>query len=76
MVIESLTHWYQYRDPLIGILDYIVEVRPPEYDRSLFLYSVGQKKCLEDATAEDIIAIAHDDDLQLIKDVVSPSQNA
>ena len=35
---ESLTPWYeqnQYRDPLVGILDYIIEVCPPEYDRSL-----------------------------------------
>ena len=21
--------WFQYRDPLVGILDYIAEVRPP-----------------------------------------------
>jgi len=40
-----------YRDPLIGVLDYIVE------------------KCLEDTIAEDTIAIAHDDDLKLIKGV-------
>ena len=31
-----------------------------------------QKKSLEDAISEDTIAIAHDDDLQLIKDVVRP----
>ena len=31
---ESLTPWYQYRDPLVGILDYIIQVSPPEYDRS------------------------------------------
>ena len=21
--------WFQYRDPLVGVLDYIAEVRPP-----------------------------------------------
>jgi hypothetical protein len=32
---ESLTPWYQdYRDPLVGILDYIIQVCLPEYDRS------------------------------------------
>ncbi|KAF8474351.1 hypothetical protein DFH94DRAFT_695423 [Russula ochroleuca] len=51
---------YPSRDPLSGVLDYIVE------------------KCLEDANDEDIIAIAHDDDLQRIEseDPVRPSQNA
>jgi hypothetical protein len=35
----------------------------------------GPKKCREDVSAaEDIIAIAHDDDLQLIEGVVCPSQ--
>ena len=34
-----------------------------------------QKKCLEDAIAEDTIGIAHDDDLQLIEDVVCYSQS-
>jgi hypothetical protein len=34
--------------------------------------SGSQKKCLEDTVSEDTIAIAHDDDLQLIKDVVRP----
>jgi hypothetical protein len=72
---ERLTPWYQYRDPLVGILDYIVEVRPPEYDRLLSSYLVGQKKCIEDVKTEDTIAIVHDDDLQLIEDMVSPSQN-
>lgn len=35
MVKESLMPWYQYRDPLIGVLDYIVEVRLLEHARSL-----------------------------------------
>ena len=34
------------------------------------------KKCFNDAKAEGTIAIAHDDDLRLIKDVVSPARNA
>jgi hypothetical protein len=34
------------------------------------------KRCSNDAQAEDTIAIAHDDDLRLIKDVVSPGRNA
>jgi hypothetical protein len=25
--------WFQNRDPLVGVLDYIVEVRPPGHDR-------------------------------------------
>ena len=24
--------WFQNRDPLVGVLDYIAEVRPPGYD--------------------------------------------
>ena len=36
IVKGSLKPWYQHRDPLIGILDYIVEVRPPSYERSLY----------------------------------------
>ena len=31
MVEINLTIWYQYRDPLVGVLDYIVEVRPAGY---------------------------------------------
>ena len=75
---ESLTDSdaLQYRDPLIGVLDYIVEVRPPEYDRSRIMYSAShKKKCIEDGVDEDTIAVAHDDELQLIEDVVSLSQN-
>jgi hypothetical protein len=30
----KLDAWYQYRDPLVGVLDYIIEVRPPGSDRS------------------------------------------
>ena len=61
------------------ILDYIEEVRPPEYDPALFVLSGSQKKCQEDIMAqdtEDIIAIAHDEDLQLFKDMVRKSQKA
>ena len=25
---ENITPWHQYRDPLVGILDYIVQVCP------------------------------------------------
>jgi hypothetical protein len=32
---RSMTPWFQYRDPLIGVLDYIVEVRLPGYYHSL-----------------------------------------
>ena len=74
---ENLTPWYQYRDPLVGILDYIIQVSPPEYDRSFQYHSAYQKKCNDDISgAGDIIAIAHDDDLRLIEGVVCPSQNA
>ena len=77
MVNDSLTPWYQYRDPLDGILDYIIQVRPPEYDRSFLYYSAYRKKCNDDiSVAGDIIAIAHDDDLRLIEGVVRPSQDA
>ena len=33
-----MTAWLQYRDPLIGVLDYIVEVRLPEFGHSLSSY--------------------------------------
>jgi hypothetical protein len=35
------------------------------------LYLPALKKCLDDVTAEDPIAVAHDDDLQLIEDEVN-----
>ncbi len=42
-----------------------------------FKYTYGPKECREDVSAvEDIIAIAHDDDLQISEGVVCPSQNA
>jgi hypothetical protein len=53
-----------------------VEVRLPEYDHSLIALTGLQKKCLEDNVHEDNMAIAHHDDLRLIKDVVRLSQNA
>jgi hypothetical protein len=42
----NLMPWYQYRDPLVGVLDYIVEVRPPGYDRSFLLYLPGQRNAV------------------------------
>ena len=41
----------------------------------VYVLTERQKKCIEDAIAEDIIAITHDDDLHFIEDVVGPSQN-
>ncbi len=66
---------FQYRDPVIGVLDYIVDVR--SFRHVYFDYThISQKKCLEDTVAEDTVAIAHDDDLHRIKDAVRPSQSA
>ena len=42
----------------------------------IIVLSESLKKCSKDSKPEDIIAIAHDDDLRLIKDVVSPGRNA
>ena len=39
---------------------------------ALIVISGPQKKRLEDSISEDFIAVAHDDDLQFIKDVVRP----
>jgi hypothetical protein len=66
----DMTLSVQYRDLLIGILDYIVEVRLLRNARLLlvYLFSELQKKCPEGA-----IAIAHDDDLQFVENVVRPS---
>ncbi|KAI0277012.1 hypothetical protein BGY98DRAFT_1177398 [Russula aff. rugulosa BPL654] len=33
----------KYRDPLSGVLDHTVEVHPPLYDRSFYLYLAGQR---------------------------------
>jgi hypothetical protein len=64
---------FQYRDPLIGVLDYIVEVRARgQCLFALIVISGPQKKSHEDTISEDTIAVAHDDDLKLIKDVVRP----
>jgi hypothetical protein len=43
---EGLTPRYQYRDPLSGVLDYIVEVRPPGYNCSPRLYLAGQRNAV------------------------------
>ena len=40
---ESLTPWYQYRDPLAGILDYIIQVCPHGYDLLLIALSVPKE---------------------------------
>ena len=51
----------------------------PDYDHSLTLLNGHrQKKCLEAGNAEGVLAIAHDDDLQIIKseDPVCLNQNA
>jgi hypothetical protein len=42
----------------------------------VYVLTWRQKKCIEGAVAEDTIAIAHDDDLHFIEDMVGPSQNA
>lgn len=39
-----MTPWFQYRDPLVGVLDYIVEVRLPWYDQSLLSNSPSCKR--------------------------------
>jgi hypothetical protein len=50
----------------------------PGHDCSRLCTHQAPKKCIEAAIAEDIIAIAHDDDLHFIEDtgMVGPSQNA
>lgn len=42
----------------------------------VYVLTMRQKKCIDGAISEDIIAIAHDDDLPFIEDIVGPSQNA
>jgi len=58
-----VTPRFQYRDPLVGVLDYIAEVS------FIFIFLMFadsiQQKC-----PDNTIAIAHDDDLQLIEEVV------
>jgi hypothetical protein len=43
---------------------------------ALIVLSEPEKKCQMDDVKEGILAIAHHDDLQLIEDMVCPSQNA
>jgi len=64
-----VTSRFQYRDPLIGVLDYLAEVGPYLFSLTSALISTFQKKCGGDCPAETV-AIAHDDDLQLIEEVV------
>ena len=67
---------FQYRDPLLGVLYYIAEVRRTDMTVRCYckVLNGSRKICLEEAIAEDTIAVAHDDDLLLIEDVVSPSK--
>jgi hypothetical protein len=39
-----MTTWFQYRDPLIGVLDYIAEVRLPGHDCLRLMYSMGPQE--------------------------------
>ena len=66
----------QHCDPLVGVLDYIAEVCLPDMTVRVYVLTRRQKKCTKGAIAEDIIAIAHDNDLHFIKDMVGPSQIA
>jgi hypothetical protein len=63
MIENSMTSHFQYRDPLVGVLDYIAEVSFIVI--FLMFVDVIQQKC-----TESVIAIAHDDDLELIEEVV------
>ena len=58
------------------VLDYIVEVCRLDMTVRVYVLTRHQKKCIEDAVPEDIIAIAHDDDLHFMEDIVGPSQYA
>lgn len=64
---------FQYRDPLIGVLDYIAEVGAYISAFTSSVLIIPQKKC-----PNNTVAIAHDDDLRYIRDVVrlAPVQNA
>jgi hypothetical protein len=62
-----MTSRLQYRDPLIGVLDYIAEVSLMLI--FLMLVDIVQQNVQQKCT-DGIIAIAHDDDLQLIEEVV------
>ena len=42
----------------------------------VYVLTGHRKKCIEGGIAGDLIAIAHDDDLHFIEDMVGPSQNA
>lgn len=55
----------QYRDPLIGILNYIAEVRLRVCPLTSSLLSGFQKKC-----SETVIAVVHDDNLQIGENMV------
>ena len=39
-----MTTWFQYRDPLIGVLDYIIEVRIYKHARLHRVYLAGSKR--------------------------------
>jgi hypothetical protein len=41
----------------------------------VYVLTGRRKKCIEGATTGDITAIAHDDDLRFIEDMVCSSQN-
>jgi len=69
-----MTICFQYGDPVIDVLHYIVEVRQPGHDFPRLLHLASSKEMRRDATAEETIAIVHEDDLQLIQEVVSPNQ--
>jgi hypothetical protein len=68
---RNITSCVQYRDPLIGVLDYIVEVGVFVVSRLLQLGELRQK-CQD---RDNVLAIGHDDDLQDIEGVVCQSIN-
>jgi len=65
-----MTAWFWYCDPLIGVLDYyITEVRIYAHARLHQAYLAGSKR---NALPVRILAISHDDDPQLVENVVRP----
>lgn len=66
-----MTSGFQYRDPLVGVLDYIAEVSFIVI--FLMFFDAIRQKCTNHAI-DKVIAIAHDDDLLLIEEVVRVDQ--
>lgn len=63
-----MTFRFQYRDPIVGVLDYIAEVS------FIFIFLIFVDAIRQKCANVSVVAIAHDEDLHYIEEVVRANE--